>query len=191
MMRIAENANTSQRYVVDRERSRFTVQAFAGGMLAALGHNPKFVARNLAGEVTFDPTAPQKASVTLRMRARELTLVDDLSERDRATILHTMHDQVLESTRHPEIVYRCDKASLHEVGAGQFDVTLDGELTLHGVTRVQRIPARLDATAATLRAVGEFTVRQSDYAIEPVAIAGSMLKIKNELECTFDIVARR
>ena len=179
------------RYVIDVRISRFTIQAFAGGMLSALGHSPKFAARDFDGQVVFDPEAPEEAGLSFHLRAASLTLMDDVSERDRETILRTMHDDVLETERFPNIAYECPRAVPSAVAPGQLSVTLEGELTLHGVTRVQPITAKLNATGTTLRAFGEFTVRQSDYDIKQVTVAGSMLKVKDELKCTFDIVARR
>jgi hypothetical protein len=43
----------------------------------------------------------------------------------------------------------------------------------------------------TLRAAGEFSVRQSDYEIRPVSAAGGTVKVKDDLKLTFDITARR
>jgi len=77
------------------------------------------------------------------------------------------------------------------VDDAQFEVKLSGKLTMHGVTRSQPIVAKLSVTGTILRAVGGFTIRQSDYDIKPVSFAGGSLKVKDELECTFDIVARR
>jgi polyisoprenoid-binding protein YceI len=179
------------RYVIDLDLSRFTIQAFSGGMLSALGHNPKFVARDFGGDVTFDPDQPDAATMNMTMRAASLTLVDDVSERDRQMMLKTMQEDVLESSRFPEIAYRCPQASVRAARPGQFEVRLDGELTLHGVTRHQPISANLSVSGPVLRAAGEFTVRQSDYNIEPVTVAASMLKVKDELRCSFDISARR
>jgi polyisoprenoid-binding protein YceI len=178
-------------YVIDTKVSQFTIQAFSGGMLSAFGHDPKFIARDFDGEMTFDPDSPNEASLTMRMPAASLELMDHVSERDREAILRTMHVEVLESATFPEIVYRCQKASPRAVGPGQFEVLLDGELTLHGVTRDQPIAGKLSATGPVLRALGEFTVRQTDYDIKLVTVAGSMLKVKDELKCSFDIVARR
>ena len=179
------------RYVVDPRVSKFIVQAFSGGMLSALGHDPKFVARDFSGEVVFDANQPDSASMMLTIRPASFALMDDVSERDRATILRTMHDEVLESSTFTEIAYRCPKAKTRPLGPGQSEVTLDGELTLHGVTRRQAIAAKFNASGPTLRAFGEFTVRQSEYDIKPVTVAASMLKVKDELKCSFDIVAHR
>ena len=43
----------------------------------------------------------------------------------------------------------------------------------------------------SLRANGEFTIRQTDYRIKLVSVAGGALKLKDELKFTFDIVANR
>jgi hypothetical protein len=42
-----------------------------------------------------------------------------------------------------------------------------------------------------LRASGDFSLSQSDYAIKPVSVAGGALKVKDELKFDFEIVARR
>ncbi len=45
----------SDRYIIDGRSSRFTVRAFATGLLAAMGHNPTIGIRDLSGEMNFDP----------------------------------------------------------------------------------------------------------------------------------------
>jgi hypothetical protein len=42
-----------------------------------------------------------------------------------------------------------------------------------------------------LRASGEFSVRQTDYGIAPVTAAAGAIKVKDEVKCTFEIVARK
>ncbi len=42
------------RYRLDPGQSRFTVQAFATGLLSFLGHSPTFAVRDFAGAVRFD-----------------------------------------------------------------------------------------------------------------------------------------
>ncbi len=67
--------------------------------------------------------------------------------------------------------------------------TLAGDLTLHGVTRLQSVAVRVSQMSGTLRGQGETTVKQSDYGIRRVSVAGGMLKVKDEVRLTFDIVA--
>ena len=42
-----------------------------------------------------------------------------------------------------------------------------------------------------LRASGDFILKQSDYRIKPISVAGGALKLKDELKFAFDIIARR
>lgn len=172
--------------------SRFTIRAFATGMLSGFGHNPTFAVRRYTGEVQFDPDTPGTASLRLQIVASSLELTDDVSSRDRREIERLMHEEVLEDTTYPAITYDCQppNATVNKTGDGQFDVSMAGDLTLHGQTRRQPISARIAASASMLRAYGEFKVPQSEFGIKPVSVAGSMLKIKDELTCSFDLVAR-
>jgi hypothetical protein len=62
-------------------------------------------------------------------------------------------------------------------------------LSLHGVTREHAINAQLSVSGNSLRARGEFSLRQTDYRIKPVSVAGGTLKMKDELRFSFDIAA--
>ncbi len=70
-------------------------------------------------------------------------------------------------------------------------MALNGELTLHGAKRNQPVSARVSVNGDTLRAAGDFSVRQSDYEIRPVSAAGGNVKLKDELKFSFDISARK
>ena len=59
------------------------------------------------------------------------------------------------------------------------------------MTRAQPVAARVTMKGETLRAAGDFSVRQSDYEIRPVSAAGGTVKLKDELKLSFDIVARK
>ena len=140
----------------------------------------------------FDPDVPDTASMTLQIVASSLELTDDVSSRDRREIERVMHEEVLEDATYPTIVYDCQppNATVIKTGDGQFDVAMAGSLTLHGQTRRQPISARIAASPTMLRAYGEFKVPQSEFGIKPVSVAGSMIKLKDELTCSFNLVAR-
>jgi polyisoprenoid-binding protein YceI len=187
----APSAAPGTRYLVDPGVSRLTIRVSAGGMLSGLGHSPTFAARDYTGEIRFDPDASGEASVQLIIKAGSLALVDEVSEKDRREIERTMHQEVLGSSAHPEIVYRGSDVSVSPSGNGWYAVRISGTLTLRGGTRPQPVSARVAVTGDTLRASGEFTLRQSDYGIRPYTGAGGLLKVKDELKGAFDILARR
>lgn len=179
------------RYLVEAKRSTFTVRAFATGLLSAFAHSPTISIPDVEGEVLLNPDAVQDSSLRLVMHAEALTAVGDISEKDREEIDRRMRQEVLESQSFPDIVFECQGASASQTGEGQYGLVLNGELTLHGVTRSQPVSARLSLSGDGLRAAGEFSLRLSDYEIPPVGAAGGTIKLKDELKLSFNISARK
>ena len=182
----------ASRYALDAGRSTFTVQAFSTGLLSAFGHNPKIAIRDIQGEVQFVATGNtlEDPQVHIKIRADTLEVIDDISDKDRREIHRQMYDEVLEVDRFPDILYDCSRVTLS--GAGdRYWAALSGELTLHGETHPLAISARVILTGDILRASGEFSVRQKEFGIAPVTVAGGAIKLKDEIKCRFDIVARK
>ena len=69
------------------------------------------------------------------------------------------------------------------------DLRIDGRLTLHGVTKTVIIPVAARLNGNRMTATGEATVRQSDFGIRPVSAGGGTVRVKDEVEVTFSIVA--
>jgi polyisoprenoid-binding protein YceI len=179
------------RYVINAMVSRFTVQAFASGLLSAFGHNPKIEIRDLKGEIHFDPAHIETSTMHLVIRADSLTVADNISDKDRRDIENDMREKVLETAKYPEIVFDVSGVTVNKANNSQTNVTLNGQLSLHGLTRGQKVPATLAETGDMLRAFGEFSLRQTDYGIKPVSAVGGGLKVKDEVKFTFDIAARK
>jgi polyisoprenoid-binding protein YceI len=76
-------------------------------------------------------------------------------------------------------------------GDSQSEVTVNGKLTLHGVTNPLPITVRATITGDVLHAFGDFSLRQTDYNIRLVHALGGALKVKDELQFNFDVVARK
>jgi len=178
-------------YLLDKSSSRFTVRAFAGGMLSAMGHNPTIAIRDFTGAVVFDPADPGKASLRIQVRADSLEVTDDIKSKDRKEMESTMNQQVLESAKYLTIVFEGAAGSVAQLSEGRFQVTMDGNLSLRGVTRRLPVTTQVTLLGDMLRASGEFSILQSDYGIPLVSVAGGALKLKDELKFNFDIVAQK
>jgi polyisoprenoid-binding protein YceI len=181
----------AEHYSIDPDVSRFVVRVSAGGMLSAFGHNPTIAIRDFSGEATFDPEALDGAELHLRVKSGSLSVTDNVSEKDRREIERTMNQEVLETAKYPEIVFDSANVSASKAGDGQYWVNLVGNLSLHGITSTQPVAAQIALIGDTLRAYGEFALRQTTYGIKPVTVAGGTLKVKDELKCSFDILARK
>jgi polyisoprenoid-binding protein YceI len=165
-----------------------SLRTYASGALAAFGHDPSFTIRDVRGELMLDPDSLESASLRLVARPDSLTLSTEVSDADRREIERRTREEVLETGTHSEITYECRTGSV--TAHGPMQLSLRGDLTLHGVTRPQLVAIRLFLTGDTLRAQGEATVRQSEYGIRPVTAVGGMLRMKDEVKLTFDVVAR-
>jgi polyisoprenoid-binding protein YceI len=177
-------------YVIDAKQSTFVAQAFAAGLLSSFGHDPRFAIRNFEGELSFTLTGLmiESARLHLKIQTESLEVTDDVSEKDRQEIHCKMCEEVLETERFPEIVYDCSKVSASGSG-DRYWVALNGELTLHGVTRPLPVSARVVINRNSVRASGQFSVRQSDYEITVVSAAAGAIRVKDEVKITFDIMA--
>ena len=176
------------RYRLDPANSRFTVQAFATGLLSFLGHSPTFAVRDFGGEVRFDPAAPEAASVRVTVKADSLQLEDKVSPADRRQIEDTMRREVLETARYPEVVFESTEVAAGPRSGDDWPLRIAGRMTLHGVTRPTRIDARLTFYSDGVRLAGEFTLSQSEFDIRPVVVLGGTLRIKDPVKASFNIV---
>ena len=184
-------AHTRSRFVMDARRSRFTVQAFAAGMLSAMGHNPTIGIRTFSGEVEFDPEDPAAGPLRLTIQAASLEVLDDVSDRDRREMEKLMKNDVLDVARFPQIAYESSDISLKKLSESLYTAAIIGELSFHGATRRQPLAARIVDSGDMLRASGDFTLKQSDFQIKPISVAGGALKLKDELRFAFEMIARR
>ena len=80
--------------------------------------------------------------------------------------------------------------SITSLGDSLYSAALEGNLTLHGVTCRQQVTARIAVFGTMLRASGEFTLKQTDYQIKLISVAGGAIKLKDNLKLSFEMVAR-
>ena len=68
---------------------------------------------------------------------------------------------------------------------------IDGDLTLHGVTKRITIPAVVTLSGDTLRAVGEFSIDRDDFNVKATSAFHGMVRVRNKVKFEFDIVGRK
>lgn len=179
------------KYPIDSAASRFTVQAFATGLLSTFGHNPKISIREFAGEIQCVPGTYEKAFVRVTVQTGMMEVLDEMKGDDRRKLEKTMYEEVLEIARFPEAVYESKQIAVEKLSSGLLLARVQGDLAFHGVTQSQSVEARVTDMGTMLRLSGEFSLRQSDYAIKPFSFAGGALRLKDELKFSFELVARQ
>ncbi len=179
------------KFVIDATASRFTVQAFATGLLSSFGHNPTIGIRDFSGEIECEPESYSNARVHVAVRTSAMEVLDEMKRDDRQKLEQEMYGTVLEVSRFPEAVFDSKQITVQKLGADLLRAQVSGDLTFHGTTQAHSFDARVTILGSMLRISGEFPLRQSDYGIKPFSAAGGTLKLKDELKFGFELVARR
>lgn len=177
------------RYRIDPAKSSFTVRAFRSGLLKAFGHDHTIAVRDFSGEADITASTLTPASLQLNIKADSLAVTDKVSDDDRKEIENTMKTEVLETSKYPQITFKSTSIDAEKTGEAKFKVKIWGEITLHGKTGKGYIESQVTFSGNSMRATGGFSLKQSDYGIDPPSVAGGTIKVKDELKFTFDMVA--
>jgi polyisoprenoid-binding protein YceI len=178
------------RFVIDTTASRFTVQAFATGMLSAFGHNPTIGIRDYDGEIQFVPDTYEKALARVTVRTGAMEVLDEMKSDERKKLEQTMYEEVLDVQRFPTATYESKQITVQKLTDDLLVAHATGELLFYGATQSLSFDARVARLGTMLRISGEFPLRQSDYGIKPVSFAAGALRLKDELKFSFELVAR-
>src|SRR4029077_3016908 len=178
------------KFIVDASGSRFTVQAFATGLLSAFGHNPTIGIRDFEGQVQFVPETYEGAFLRLTLRTNAMEVLDEMKIDDRRKMEQLMNETVLDVEHFPTVEYKSKAITVEKQANDLLRAHAAGELSFHGVTQPLSLDARIMNLGPILRMSGQFSLRQSDYGIKPVSFAGGTLRLKDELKFNFDLVAR-
>lgn len=162
---------------IDVERSTLTVYVYKSGLFSALADNHVVRAPIAGGSLSESPPL----HVDLLVRAAQLAVLDpDLGADKRAEVQARMvGSEVLDVVRFPAITF----ASTSVAPAGLDSWTVKGELTIRDRSRTITFPVvRKDG-----RYRGEVAIRQRDFGIEPIKVAGGVVRVKDELKIQFEI----
>jgi len=171
---------TESARTVDVAHSSLRIRVYKTGLFSAFGHNHEIEAPLEAGEVVESGNL----SVALRVDARKLKVLDpEVGSDTRAQVQQTMQGpQVLDSVHFPEIRFESGKIE----AKGENRWTVRGNLTLHG----QSHPINFDVALSDRLYRGTATIKQTDFGITPVSVAGGSVKVKDDVKVEFGIALR-
>lgn len=179
-------------FTIDGNASNAAAHVGKTGLFQVAGHEHQIVARNIQGEVALDADDLSKSSVDLIVDARSLKVsAEGEPEGDAPKVEAAMRGPgVLDVVRFGTIHFGSTSISGKQTAPGQFDLTVAGEFSLHGVVKAVTVPVHVEVAGTTLTASGKFQLRQSDYGIEPTTAAGGLVKVENEVSLSFRIAAK-
>jgi hypothetical protein len=168
----------AQSKAIDGNKYSLKIRVFKSGAFAAFAHDHEVEAPIVEGKID----SSGHASVQLRVDSRKMRVLDpEIAVEKRAEIQHTMLSAtVLDAEKFPEISYQ--SSSVTSRGERHWEVR--GDLTLHG----KKQPVMVEVSLESGHYRGSASIKQSDFGIEPLRIAGGTVKVKDELKIEFDIV---
>jgi polyisoprenoid-binding protein YceI len=179
-------------YLIDSAASRFTVQAFATGLLSAFGHNPTIGLRDYEGQIQFVPDSYEKAFVKVVVQTGAMEVLDEIKNDDRKKLEQAMFEEVLNVKQFPTAVFESKDIAVQRLDNSELlQAHVTGDLTFHGMTQTHSFDTRVTPMGTMMRISGEFPLRLSDYGIKPVSFAAGALRLKDEVKFKFEMVARR
>jgi len=163
---------------IDVNHSKLTVHVEKSGLFSAFAHNHVIEAPILSGQLDVE-----KKTVSLVFSTREMKVLDPgVKQSELAEIDQTMKsDKVLDVQRFPEIRFTSTAVTAQDGGRYQ----VRGDLALHGVTRTIDVPV----SHVSDRYTGSIKLKQTDFGITPVNIAGGTVKVKDVIEIEFEIAS--
>ncbi|HWR53443.1 MAG TPA: YceI family protein [Bryobacteraceae bacterium] len=166
--------------LIDVQRSTITIHVGKAGLFSVAGHE-HWVSAPISAGLINNSAAPH---VEFRVDASKLEVKPDpkVDAKTQAEIQKDMQELTLESAKYPEIVFSSSR--VEKQGEDQWKVY--GTLTLHGVAKPVAVTVRRDGAMY----VSHATVKQSDFGIKPVTVAGGLIKVKDEVEIDFRIATR-
>ena len=179
-------------YNLDASQSKFMAHANRSGLLWFKGHSHHLAANDFSGQVELTPDTITPASLRLVVKAASLHETGaDFTEPQKQIINKELKDIVLHPDQYPDITFQSTNVTAKGLGGGRYDVKLNGNLTLHGVTRPITIPATVTLNGSTLRAVGEFSIDRDDYKVKATSAFHGMVRVDDDVKFEFDIVGHR
>ena len=175
---VAGEPGRAEGRAIDSAHSTLEVLVDKSGLFSALADNHVIRAPIDEGRINDDGDL----AMELTVKSAGLSVMDQgLSADKRAEVATRMHGpDVLDSATYPTIHFVSERITPE--GPSQWRVA--GALTLHGVSR----PVGGLVTLKDGHYRGTVAVRQSDFGIRPISIAGGAVKVKDELRIAFDIV---
>lgn len=177
-------------WTIDAGRSSVSIHVGKSGLLSFAGHEHEVRAPQLQGEVRTVAEDLTQSRVSLTFAAGALK-VEEKGEPagDAAKVQEVMlGPEVLDTARFPAVTFVSTAVKGRSTGPGRFEFEVTGNLSVHGVTRSVVLPLRVEVAEGSLTATGHLEIRQTDYGITPVTVAG-VVKVKNALSIDYTIAA--
>jgi len=179
-------------YNLDASQSKFMAHANRSGLFWFKGHSHHLAASDFSGQVELTPDTITPASLKLVVKAASLHETGaDFTEPQKQIINKELKDIVFHPDKYPDITFQSTNVTAKTMAAGRYEVKIDGNLTLHGVTKRITIPAVVTLAGNNMRAVGQFSIDRDDFKVKATSAFHGLVRVDDDVKFEFDIVGHR
>lgn len=179
-------------FFLDASRSQFAAHTKKAGLLSGLGHDHIIGTpsnrKAITGRLNLKNDLPDSGEVVIQ--AKELLVLDTgVDENDKKEIYQSLHSaKGIDSEKFPEIKFTAK--SIKKEGT---NFNIQGDFHLHGVSKSISVPAtvRYVNFGKEIEVNGSFTIKQSEFGIEPFSAGMGTVKVADPVLIKFKFVGTR
>lgn len=182
-------------YEIVPSESLVLLKVGRAGSMAKLGHDHAIASVDLVGLVALHTDhGESSASIAMPLKnlivdspayRKRLGLDSEPSEEDIAGTYSNMQ-KMLDADTWPWVLLE-----VQLVDATANPSLANVSITLHGVTRSLTVPMALTTNGERVSVDGQFSVTQSDFGIVPFSALGGLMRVADEIDIQFEVVAKR
>lgn len=183
-------------YKIDSNLSQIVLRVYRSGAMARLGHDHIIASRNVQGYIALNKNDGQcRADIFVPLSKLD---VDDPQLRAAAELNTTPSPADVAGTRNNMLMsieaadFPFAQLSSNDCSGGLSGNKTPVVLTLHGVSQQRNLLINLQSIDdKQLLIRGEFSIKQTDFGIEPYSILNGLIKVEDQVDITYQLTAQR
>jgi len=177
---------------IDPAASRLTIAVGKSGAFSFMAGHTHEVTGPIHGTLDVDDADLSRSRLEVEIAASALKVTEKGEPPGDAEKVQKvmLSEEVLDVAKHPAIAFHTTAIAVKSRQGSKAELVASGELSLHGVTHPIAIPVHAEIGENAVTATATFTVKQTDYGMKPVSVAG-VVAVKDALAITVALSARR
>jgi polyisoprenoid-binding protein YceI len=182
-------------YEILPKESLLLIRVGRAGTMAHLGHDHAIASKDLQGYVEIaadraksraDIAMPLKSLIVDQADYRERLKLESSPSPDDIAGTYSNMRRVLEAEEFPWVTVKVRFATDNSMPADT-----RASITLHGVSLDFTVPVEINFDEKRMSVSGRLAVTQSDFGLMPFSAVGGLLRVADELQVEFELVAVR
>ena len=180
-------------YTADTRDSLLYITVFKdeSTIAAGISHDHAIRAATWSADMTVDPADLTTCRVSVRVPVAGLVLDEPWMRRAaglEGELPESMKDTVRKNMLKEEQLHAEAHPTLHFTSTRCTSTTIEGDLTIRGVTRRVEMPATVRASDAGLMLSGALTIRATEFGFEPYSAMMGAVKNRDDMRLTVTLI---